>query len=93
MRFISCRFELIPDLGDVETIVANLQSQGLPAGTGFRGFHKRSKRRCRKPVQLSNSAIAAEQTLLISHPVLLHEQKDFGAGFGVFETGSTSCIK
>ena len=59
---------------DVETLVANLQANGLPIGLGFRGFYRRSKRRCRKPVELSNSKIAAEQSLLISHPVLLHDR-------------------
>jgi len=59
-------------LVEVETLVTRLQANGLPVGTGFRGFYRRSKRRCRKPVELSNSIIAAEQTLLISHPVLLH---------------------
>ena len=59
---------------DVETLVANLQANGLPVGLGFRGFYRRSKRRCRQPVGLPNSKIAAEQTLLISHPVLLHDR-------------------
>ncbi len=58
---------------DVETFVDRLAADGLPVGLGFRGFYRRSQRRCRKPVELPNSKIAAEQTLLISHPVLLHE--------------------
>ena len=62
-------------LGSVESLVAGLEANGLPVGTGFRGFYRRSSRRCRKPVELSNSIIAAEQTLLISHPVLLHDRK------------------
>ena len=61
-------------LGQVEALVASLQANGLPVGTGFRGFYRRSKRRCRKPVELPNSIIAAERTLLISHPVLLHDR-------------------
>lgn len=60
--------------GDVEALVAELQAHGLPVGTGFRGFYRRSNRRCRKPVELPNSKMAAEQTLLISHPVLLHDR-------------------
>ena len=59
---------------DVEKLVANLQAGGLPVGLGFRGFYRRSKRRCRQPVELPNSRVAAEQTLLISHPVLLHDR-------------------
>lgn len=64
-----------PRVGEVETLVAGLQAHGLPVGTGFRGFYRRSKRRCRKPVELSNSTMAAERTLLISHPVLLHDRE------------------
>ena len=59
---------------DVETLGVNLQANSLPVGLGFRGFYRRSKRRCRQPVELPNSKIAAEQTLLISHPVLLHDR-------------------
>lgn len=58
---------------NLETFVAQLEADGLPVGLGFRGFYRRSQRRCRKPVELPNSKVAAEQTLLISHPVLLHE--------------------
>ena len=58
----------------IEAMIENLQANGLPVGTGFRGFYRRSKRRCRKPVELPNSIIAGEQTLLISHPVLLHDR-------------------
>ncbi|MDB2686620.1 DegT/DnrJ/EryC1/StrS aminotransferase family protein [Mariniblastus sp.] len=63
------------NFGNLETLTARLQADGLPIGTGFRGFYRRSKRRCRKPVELPNSTIAAEQTLLISHPVLMHDHK------------------
>ena len=59
---------------DVEGVLDRLQADGLPVGLGFRGFYRRSKRRCRKPVELPNSKIAAEQTLLIGHPVLLHDR-------------------
>ncbi len=59
---------------DMEAFLGRLQADGLPVGIGFRGFYRRSKRRCRKPMELLNSKIAAEQSLLISHPVLLHDR-------------------
>ena len=70
------KIPVLVDVGfkDIEAIVANLQANGLPIGTGFRGFYKRSSRRCRKPVELPNSTSAAERTLLMSHPVLLHDR-------------------
>ncbi|MEC9095645.1 MAG: aminotransferase class V-fold PLP-dependent enzyme [Planctomycetota bacterium] len=46
---------------------------GLPLFEGFRGFAKRSERRCAKPVALDNSQLAAEGTVLLHHPPLLAE--------------------
>ncbi len=46
------------------------QTEGLPVGSGFRGFTKRSSRRCRKTSTLENCRIAAEQTVLLHHPIL-----------------------
>ena len=45
----------------------------LPLFEGFRGFAKRSERRCLKPVSLVNSERAADGTVLLHHPVLLAE--------------------
>ena len=57
-----------------EDFIANLKAQGLPAGVGFRGFVRRSARRCRKIGSLDQSAIAAEQTVLLAHPLLLQPE-------------------
>ncbi|MCA9177494.1 MAG: DegT/DnrJ/EryC1/StrS family aminotransferase [Planctomycetales bacterium] len=54
--------------------VARLSAAGAPVGAGFRGFGRRSSRRCRKPVDLSESAIAAESTLLLHHRALLADE-------------------
>ena len=51
--------------------IAALAAEGLQVGEGFRGFLRRSPRRCRKIGTLVQSQIAAQQTVLLSHPVLL----------------------
>lgn len=48
-----------------------MQAEGVPIGEGFRGFLRRSPRRCRKIGTLVNSQIAAQQTVLLHHPILL----------------------
>ena len=55
--------------------VAALLAEGVPVGEGFRGFLRRTPRRCRKVGTLVNSRIAAQQTILLHHPVLLHDDK------------------
>lgn len=47
------------------------QAEGLPIGSGFRGFLNRSERRCRKVGSLQNCKTAIEQTVLLHHPILL----------------------
>jgi perosamine synthetase len=48
-----------------------LQQAGIPAFEGFSSFAKRSSRRCRTAMPLTNSQIAADRTILLHHPVLL----------------------
>ncbi len=52
-------------------IVAALQAEMAPIDEGFRGFAKRSGRRCRRLTELTNARLAAEQTLVLHHPALL----------------------
>ena len=54
-----------------EDFIAALIAQGLPVGAGFRGFLRRSARRCRKTGPLVQSQIAAQQTVLLAHRLLL----------------------
>ncbi len=56
-----------------QTVIDVLQAEGLPIDAGFRGFHRRPDSRCRKPQSLTASQKAAEQTLLLHHPVLLED--------------------
>lgn len=52
-----------------------LNAEGISAGEGFRGFYTRTARRCRKPMELPNSRAAAEQTVLLHHPVFLESEE------------------
>ena len=51
-----------------------LQAEGLAIDSGFRGFAKRSERRCRRSVALPMSEKAADSTVLMHHPILLADQ-------------------
>ncbi|MEQ8211472.1 MAG: DegT/DnrJ/EryC1/StrS family aminotransferase [Lacipirellulaceae bacterium] len=57
------------------SLLAKTREAGLPIGEGFRGFAKRSERRCRKPVPLTWSECYANSTLLLHHPILLAKEK------------------
>ena len=62
---------LVKEGFDRQSIIAQLRRLGVPADSGFRGFTKRSKRRCDRIGSLENSSRAASQTILLHHPVLL----------------------
>jgi perosamine synthetase len=53
-------------------LICALQAQGIAIDAGFRGFKKRSANRCRMVGELINAQSAAETTLLLHHPILLH---------------------
>jgi dTDP-4-amino-4,6-dideoxygalactose transaminase len=48
-----------------------VQAEGVAMGEGFRGFFRRSNRRCRIAGTLEASRTASERTVLLHHPVLL----------------------
>lgn len=54
-----------------ETFSAACRAEGVAMDAGFRGFARRTARRCRKVGSLEHAARAAERTLLLHHPVLL----------------------
>lgn len=51
--------------------LAAMQAEGVAMGEGFRGFWRRGNRRCRMVGTLPASQVAAEQTVLLHHPILL----------------------
>ena len=62
---------LLRDGIDREIVVSRLRAEGVPIDVGFRGFAKRTARRCRKVGDLPNAIRAASSTILLHHPALL----------------------
>lgn len=58
-----------------EEFVNAIRAEGVAIDTAFRGFTRRSARRCRKSGTLINSQIASQQTVLLHHPVLLEPEE------------------
>ncbi len=58
-----------------ERLLSKLQAAGAPVDVGFRGFTRRSTRRCEKCGSLEQSERLSQSTLLLHHPVLLAEKK------------------
>ncbi|HIA19567.1 MAG TPA: aminotransferase class V-fold PLP-dependent enzyme [Planctomycetes bacterium] len=54
-----------------DQFLAAVQAEGVALDAGFRGFVKRSARRCRVAGELTESARAAEATVILHHPVLI----------------------
>ena len=57
-----------------ESLLQRLSAHQIEIGRGFNGFVRRSANRCRQPVALTNSRIAAEATLVLHHSHLLDPQ-------------------
>ena len=83
-------------LGDVprEQFLAAVRAEGVALDAGFRGFVKRSARRCRVAGELTESARAAEAAVILHHPVLLEsaetiERVAMALEKVVFQLGST----
>jgi dTDP-4-amino-4,6-dideoxygalactose transaminase len=56
-----------------QTIIDLLQSQNIKIDHGFRGFTKRSKRRCRLHGDCQHATTLAAQTMVLHHPCLLSD--------------------
>lgn len=54
-----------------EQFLSAIRAEGVAVDAGFRGFTRRSKNRCRKTSPLRDSQQAAQQTVLLHHPILL----------------------
>ncbi|MBI85811.1 MAG: perosamine synthetase [Planctomycetaceae bacterium] len=54
-----------------DDLLAAFQGEGLAIDAGFRGFARRSDRRCRRASGLNHSAWAGRANILLHHPVLL----------------------
>lgn len=56
---------------DRARFLATIQAEGVAIDAGFRGFTKRSTRRCRHVGALPHATLAAANTMLLHHPILL----------------------
>lgn len=56
-----------------DEFIAAAKAEGVAIDAGFRGFAGRSAARCRQGSSLTQSARAAEATLVLHHPVLLSD--------------------
>ncbi len=56
-------------------LIAKLHAAGVPIDVGFRGFTRRSERRCEQVGTLETCTRLSRSTLLLHHPVLLAEKK------------------
>jgi len=54
-----------------DDFIGAVQAEGIAIDSGFRGFTRRSNRRSRRVGELTHSDAAANNTLLLHHPVLL----------------------
>lgn len=63
---------------DRDSFLRAIQAEGIALDTGFRGFARRSGKRCRQSGSLTNATQAAEQTVILHHPVLLESPAVIG---------------
>ncbi|WDI45226.1 aminotransferase class V-fold PLP-dependent enzyme [Bremerella sp. P1] len=56
-----------------KSLVGRSEAIDLPLDSGFRGFTKRPDSQARKVGTLSSARNAASQTVILHHPILLHE--------------------
>ncbi|GIW99345.1 MAG: aminotransferase [Pirellulaceae bacterium] len=52
-------------------VIRDLRAAGIPVGPGFDGLHRRSHRRCDKPVPLIHSQARAEGTFVLHHELAI----------------------
>lgn len=70
------KYPLLVEASIRDLFVQACTAEGIAIGEGFRGFANRSQKRCRKPVPLSNSIVAAKQTVLVGHSILLQPTEE-----------------
>ena len=74
-------------------LIEILRKRGIPAGTGFPGFHRRSSRRCSRISEISNASKIVESTLTIHHSVAWSGQTAVHVGQSINEAVSELSIK
>ena len=77
---------------DRARFLAVVQAEGVAMDIGFRGFAKRSTRRCRHVGSLEHSIHAAVNTMLLHHPILLATDDHVQRLIDVIERCHTFCL-
>ena len=78
---------------DRRQYLAVVQQEGIPLGEAFRGFAKRSARRCRRVGTLPNARRCAEQTMVLHHSVLMMENEIIEALIETLGRAAEYCVK
>jgi dTDP-4-amino-4,6-dideoxygalactose transaminase len=68
-----------------DEFIAAMRAEGVAVDAGFRGFATRSQRRCRHGSELDASLAAADDTVLLHHPVLLEDAETIARAAAAFE--------
>lgn len=68
------KFPICVPVENKQDLINELQAMGIVIDHGFKGFTKRSRRRCRIGSNCSQSARIAEQILVLHHPCMLSPQ-------------------
>lgn len=61
------------DVAHVESCLQTVVENGITAGRGFHGFHRRSKRRCDRAGSMKNASGTAAHTVVLHHDVAVNE--------------------
>ena len=80
------------EFGRAEFLAA-IQPEGIAIDGGFRGFAKRSSRRCRKVGDLNHANAAAERTMVLHHPVLQADSSDIDKLIETIERVERYCLQ
>lgn len=77
---------------DRSQFLSVLQPEGIAIDVGFRGFFKRSRRRCRSVGELPNSQFAAANTIVLHHPILLSGEESIERLIDTFTRCHNYCM-
>ena len=78
---------------DRASFLSAIQAEGVAMDIGFRGFAKRSMRRCRRTGSVNNAVMAAENTMLLHHPILLSDEDDVEKLISAIERCHKYCLE
>ena len=78
---------------DRAAFLSAIQAEGVAMDIGFRGFAKRSARRCRRAGEVNNAVLAAENTMLLHHPILMSDEEDIERLISAIERCHKYCLE